>query len=92
MDTLKTFLIAWLVIINAAAFGLMLADKRKAVNHRWRIPESKLLLAAALGGSLGEWIGMYLFRHKTHHPKFYLGVPAMLLAQVLLAVVIQKIF
>lgn len=85
---MKSLLIGYLLIINAVSFLLMLADKRRAKKHRWRIPESTLLLSAALGGSIGCLLGMYAIRHKTRKPKFYLGVPAILIAQVALAVMI----
>jgi len=56
-----------------------------ASKHRkTRIPETTLLLLAALGGSLGLYLSMYLFRHKTKHAKFFLGVPAILLIQLAL--------
>lgn len=76
----------YLLLINAAAFVLMLVDKQKARKNKWRIRESTLLLSAALGGSIGALAGMYVFRHKTKHLKFTLGVPAILLAQAALAV------
>ncbi len=76
--------IGYLILINAAAFLLMLADKQKARKGKWRIRESTLLGAALLGGSLGAWAGMYAFRHKTRHPKFTVGVPLILAAQLLL--------
>ena len=75
----------YLLLINAAAFFLMLADKRKAKNHRWRIPERTLISSAILGGSFGALAGMYLFRHKTRHLKFALGIPAILAVQLILA-------
>ena len=65
---------------------LMLADKRKAKKNLWRIPEATLMMSAALGGSVGALAGMYTFRHKTKHLKFTLGVPAILVAQIVLAV------
>lgn len=74
----------YLLLINAAAFLLMLADKQKARKNRWRIPENTLMLTAALGGSIGALAGMYCFRHKTRHLKFTLGIPAILIAQLLI--------
>lgn len=74
----------YLLLINAAAFLLMRTDKQKAIKNRWRIPESTLMLTAALGGSIGALAGMYAFRHKTKHLKFTLGIPAILVIQVLL--------
>lgn len=75
--------IGYLVLINAAAFLLMLTDKQKARKGKWRIRESTLLGAALLGGSLGAWAGMYAFRHKTRHRKFTVGVPLILAVQLL---------
>ena len=83
---MTAFLLLYLLLINAVAFLLMLADKRKAEKKLWRIPESTLLTSAAFGGSIGALAGMYPFRHKTKHLKFTLGVPAILIAQIVLAV------
>lgn len=66
----------------------MLADKRKAKKNLWRIPERTLILTAALGGSIGSLAGMYTFRHKTQHPKFTIGIPVILAAQIVAAVVL----
>ena len=62
----------------------MLADKRKARRGAWRIPEATLIGTAALGGSIGVLAGMYLVRHKTRHLKFTLGVPFILIVQLVL--------
>ena len=79
------YLLLYLLLVNAAAFVLMLADKLKAQNGMWRIPERTLMGSALLGGSIGALMGMYLFRHKTRHPKFTVGIPAILIGQLLLA-------
>lgn len=82
----------YLLLINAAAFILMLVDKGKARKNRWRIPERTLILSAVFGGSIGALLGMYTFRHKTKHLKFTLGIPAILIAQISLAIwIFQKI-
>ena len=86
---METILI-YLLLINAAGLVLMLADKIRARNGAWRISELTLMLTAALGGSVGVHMGMYLFRHKTRHPKFTLGVPAILTVQILLAWLLLK--
>jgi uncharacterized membrane protein YsdA (DUF1294 family) len=75
----------YLLIVNAIGFLLMLIDKRKAIRHRWRIPEKTLFLIAAIGGSVGSIMGMYTFRHKTKHLQFTLGMPAILIVQLVLA-------
>ena len=76
----------YLIIVNAAAFLLMLADKLKAKRGAWRIPEATLMGIAAIGGSVGSLAGMYLFRHKTKHIKFTLGIPVILVGQIALVI------
>ena len=76
------YILAYLLIVNAAAFLLMLIDKIKAKKNRWRIKESTLMLSAAIGGSIGALAGMYTFRHKTLHRKFTIGIPAILILQI----------
>ena len=84
-------LLYYLLIINALGFLLMLVDKWKAKKNRWRVRESTLLLIAALGGSVGSLAGMYLFRHKTLHLKFTLGIPLILAGQCIAAVLIMAL-
>jgi uncharacterized membrane protein YsdA (DUF1294 family) len=84
-------LLGYLLIVNAAAFVLMLADKIKAKKNKWRIPEATLMGAAAIGGSIGAIAGMYCFRHKTRHPKFTIGLPVILALQIVAAVVIYSL-
>ena len=76
------YILAYLLIVNAVAFLLMLIDKVKAKKNRWRIKESTLMLWAAIGGSIGALAGMYTFRHKTLHRKFTIGIPAILILQI----------
>ncbi len=78
--------IAYLLIINAASFVLMLVDKLKARKNAWRISETTLMTVAAIGGSLGAYMGMKLFRHKTRKPKFSIGLPLLLAAHIMLCV------
>ena len=75
-------LTAYLVLVNAAALALMLADKQKAKQGVWRISERSLIGIALIGGSIGAIIGMYLFRHKTRHLIFSLGLPLILAVQI----------
>ena len=83
-------ILLYLLIVNAVSFLLMLVDKRKAQKNLWRIPESTLLLMAAIGGSIGSLAGMYKFRHKTKHLKFVLGIPAILIAQIALVYLLLR--
>ena len=81
-------IVIYLVLVNAVAFLLMLADKLKAKKGAWRIPEATLMGIAAIGGSFGTICGMNLFRHKTKHPKFSIGLPMILALQIVLGLVI----
>ncbi|MBQ7002208.1 MAG: DUF1294 domain-containing protein [Oscillospiraceae bacterium] len=83
---MQNLLLLYLLLINAAGFGLMLVDKFKAKKNLWRIPEKTLFLVAALGGSIGSLLGMYLVRHKTQHLTFTLGMPLILALQVVAVV------
>lgn len=85
-NRMNRWILFYLVVVNGAAFVLMGADKRRAQLHRWRIPERTLFLSALLGGSLGAVLGMQLFRHKTKHVQFVVGMPAILIAQCALGV------
>ena len=77
-------LLIYLLIINALGLGIMLYDKIMAKNNMPRIPEATLLGVAAVGGSFGCLIAMYLVHHKTRHKKFRWGLPAMLVVQTIL--------
>lgn len=76
-------LIAYLIILNFIGFWCMRTDKRRAIAHNRRIPEKRLFACALLGGSLGCLLGMKVYRHKTKHLSFVLGMPIILLIQVL---------
>ncbi len=79
-------LAVWLIAINLVTFAVYGADKRRARRGAWRVPEKTLFLLPLLGGSVGALLGMRVFRHKTKHWCFVWGVPAILLAQLALAV------
>ena len=74
----------YLIIINALGLLFMIADKQRAKKKRWRYSEPFLLTIAALGGSIGTLLGMFLFHHKTRKPKFSIGVPILLIIQLIL--------
>lgn len=81
METSFIFLM-YLILINATGFYMMWADKRKAKKNEFRIPEKTLFSVAIIGGSIGSIVGMQLFRHKTKHPSFTIGMPLILLIQI----------
>ena len=77
-------LLLLLAAMNLAAFCAMGIDKRRARRRQWRIPEKTLFALVLLGGGIGGTMGMYVFRHKTRHWYFVVGMPVILLAQLLL--------
>ena len=68
-------LLCYLLLINLVGFVLYGVDKAKSKGKSRRIPERTLLWVARLGGGLGCWLGMMLFRHKTKHTRFMILVP-----------------
>jgi uncharacterized membrane protein YsdA (DUF1294 family) len=83
-DVMRTLLIIYIIAINLIGFFIMGIDKRRARRRKWRVAEKTLFLIAALFGSVGILTGMYVFRHKTKHRSFTIGIPAILAAQLLL--------
>lgn len=73
----------YLLIVNALGFYMMWSDKRKAIKDAWRTPERNFFIVALIGGSIGCWAGMQTFRHKTKHIKFTVGIPMILLLQIM---------
>lgn len=83
---LSSILLTYLAVINVVTFFIYGIDKWKAKRAKWRIPESTLLGMAALGGSIGAWLGMNTWHHKTLHKKFKYGIPLILFAQIALLI------
>ncbi len=83
-----TYIVSYLIIINLIGFVIMGVDKLKAKKRAWRIPESTLFVVALIGGSLGTTVGMHIFRHKTRHWYFLYGMPAILVIQIAIVVVL----
>lgn len=92
MRNLWALLIIYLIIINIVGFVIMYADKSKAKRKAYRIPEATLFTVALIGGSIGSILGMQIFRHKTKHWYFVIGMPAILILQAVLAVVLWMHF
>ena len=76
----------YLAVINVVTFFMYGIDKWKAKKSKWRIREAALLGLAVLGGSIGAWLGMQVWHHKTQHKKFKYGVPAIIIIQLALIV------
>ena len=86
------FFLLYILFINIFSFILMLIDKKKAIKKKWRISEQTLLSVSFIGGSLGAYLAMILFRHKTKHFKFKYGLPLMIIFHCFFfSIVIKKI-
>ena len=77
-------IIIYLITINVVTFFLYGIDKWKAKRSKWRIPEATLLGLAVIGGSIGAWLGMKVWHHKTMHKKFKFGLPVIIIIQLLI--------
>lgn len=85
-------ILCYFVIINLTGLVVMGLDKSKARRGAWRIPEKILFGVSLFGGSVGTWAGMYLFRHKTRHWYFVIGMPLILVIHICLVIYLLKIF
>lgn len=83
-------LVIYFLVMNLIGFFMMGSDKRKARKHLWRTPEVMLFLPALLGGSIGSILGMHLFHHKTRHWYFRYGLPAILIAQLIILYLLYR--
>ena len=81
MEDIKLLASAYLIIINLVGFFISLDDKNAARKGRWRIPERTLFLISLIGGSVGMYISMRIFHHKTKHKRFMTGIPLIIAAQ-----------
>jgi len=82
--TIRQIILIYLIAINVVAFFLYGIDKWKAKRSKWRISEATLLGLAVIGGSVGAWLGMKVWHHKTMHKKFKYGIPLILVAQIVI--------
>ena len=87
---MTNIILIYLVIINLVSFILFGIDKWRARHNAWRISEATLFLVALIGGSVGAKIGMHVWHHKTQHLSFIIGIPMIILLQVILFVVITR--
>lgn len=86
----NTIIASGFLVLNALTFIVYGIDKWKARHGKWRIPEATLLLLAVAGGSVGAWLGMKAWHHKTKHKKFKFGVPLIFILQVVLLIYIHS--
>lgn len=84
------FIPYYFIGINAIAFVIYGIDKLKAKKGKWRIPERTLLLLAIIGGSIGAWLGIKVWHHKTLHKKFKYGIPLIVIMQIAIVIYIFR--
>ena len=84
--TTEQLILIYLVAINVVTFFMYGIDKWKAKRSKWRISEATLLGMAVIGGSIGAWLGMRVWHHKTMHKKFQFGIPLIIVAQIALMI------
>lgn len=87
-----TLILLYIVLINILTFFIYGIDKLKAKKSKWRVSENTLIGMAIIGGSIGAWLGMKIWHHKTLHKKFKYGVPLILVAQTALCCYLLKLF
>lgn len=76
-------LIGYIIIINIISFFIMLYDKKQAIYHNFRISEKTIFIISLLLGGIGIYVGMYVFRHKTKHLKFTIGIPIVIILNII---------
>ena len=81
---MKLLLIIYVLVMSLIAFAAFGLDKYKARAGKWRTPEKTLFLLAIIGGGIGAFLGMQIFRHKTKHKQFVIGIPLIMIAQLAL--------
>lgn len=84
------FILFYLLTINLIGFVIMFIDKSRSIHKEWRVPEKNLIGLSMIGGSIGMLLGMHLFRHKTKHKKFTIGIPFILILQFFLMILYLK--
>lgn len=80
---LFSVLLIYLGVISLVSIIVTIADKVKSIKGAWRVPEKTLLILSALGGSVAMYLTMHIIRHKTRHIKFMLGIPIIMLFQII---------
>ncbi|WP_067730900.1 DUF1294 domain-containing protein [Oceanobacillus damuensis] len=81
MEDLSSIML-YFIGVNIVGFALMYIDKQKAIKQKYRIPERTFWALAVLGSSIGTYIGMNTFRHKTKHRSFLIGMPLLMIVNI----------
>ena len=85
---MHAILIGTFFLLNLITFIIYGIDKFKAKKAKWRISEATLILLAVIGGSIGAWLGLQVWRHKTQHKKFFIGIPLIIILQIITSIFI----
>lgn len=80
------FFIIYMLVINFISIVITIYDKKSAKRNKQRVPEKTLLLFSVLGGSVCMLLTMKKIKHKTKHKKFMVGIPVIIILQVLLVI------
>ncbi|UWG97027.1 DUF1294 domain-containing protein [Dehalobacter sp. DCM] len=70
-------------VVNLIGFFMMAYDKLKAKQGGWRVPEVRIFLIGLIMGASGIYAAMHVLRHKTQHRKFVIGIPLIIVLNVL---------
>lgn len=84
------YFLSYIILINVIAYFIIYIDKQKAINKKWRISEKSIFILAILGGSVGAYISMFVFRHKIKKWYFALGIPCIIALQVYIFLILVK--
>ena len=87
----RVILIIYCIFINFLGIASMAADKIRAMERRFRIPEGVLFTIAIIGGSIGSILGMLLFHHKIRKASFRFGLPLILLIQIGVCILLHSV-
>lgn len=89
---MKNLFLYYIILVNTISFLLMYIDKQRAIKNMWRIKESTLFFLSIIGGSIGALMGINLFRHKTKHLKFTIGIPIIIILQLVFLFILPNVF
>ncbi len=87
MNSYTIIVLAVILVINVYGFTLVAVDKNRAIKRKWRIPEQRIFLICWLGATVGVYLGLLIFHHKTRRTKFMLGIPLIFIFEILCVVV-----
>jgi uncharacterized membrane protein YsdA (DUF1294 family) len=88
---LESLLTVYFIVINLIGLIIMNVDKQRAIHHKYRISENTLWMVAIIGGAIGTFIGMRVFRHKTKHVSFKIGFPLLAILDIFLYLYLNSI-